>query len=71
MPFDANVEGRDSGLKPEDMAEMHVINRTMQEVSDFVTNHEYEIDTTLTKKDWLNTYHQAISKQGLDMNAVI
>ena len=71
VPFSQDIEETDTGIKPDDLAELHVLNRTMKEVSDFVTNHEYEIDSSLTKRDWLNAYHQTITEHRMNMDAVI
>ena len=44
---------------------------SMNDISEFVDNHNYEIDTTMTKKDWLNTYHKALIDQDLNMDSMI
>jgi hypothetical protein len=70
VPFSQDMQHQE-GIRPEDVAELHVLNRTIQDMSDFVTNHEYEIDSSLTKRDWLNTYHQTITEHRMNMDAII
>jgi len=50
---------------------MQTIALKQREIEQFVDKHEYEMETLLTKRDWLHMYKTAIKDQQLDMDHLI
>jgi len=69
VPFDEDLYQLKA--RPQDMAELYVLQAAQQEIDDFIKNHDYEIDTSRTKADLLHSYLEASGKHEMSMDHVI
>jgi len=58
------------GVPFEDRAEYAILARKFRDIEMLVQEHEFELDTLFSAKDWLGVYHSAVKEHDLNMDFV-